>query len=127
MIRCHIDKPPSLSAFCYTDAHRVLKHTAYMITDTAEPEDGDWRVFNGTLPSKKPDGFDGTVEINKVQAALTMIIATKINWWLTNHHTGQGAMSGYALKVFKTVVAGMYNKDQSAWVDIVHTAGHWLP
>ena len=126
MIRCHIDKPPSLSAFCYTDAHIVLKHTAYMITDTAEPEDGDWRVFNGTLPSKKPDGFDGTVEINKVQAALTMIIATKINWWLTNHHTGQGAMSGYALKVFNTVVAGMYeNKDQSAWVDIVHTAGHW--
>ena len=35
MIRCHIDKPPSLSAFCYTDAHRVLKQTAYMITDTA--------------------------------------------------------------------------------------------
>ena len=72
-IRCHIDKPPSLSAFCYTDAHRVLKHTAYMITDTAEPEDSDWRVFNGTLPIKKPDGFDGTAEINKVQAALWLM------------------------------------------------------
>jgi hypothetical protein len=38
-----------------------------------------------------------------VQNVLTLIVATQINWWNTNHHTGQGKMSPFILKSVKTL------------------------
>jgi hypothetical protein len=34
-------------------------------------------------------------EVGLRQAA-TVVLGTKANWWLTNHHVGQGEMTGYA-------------------------------
>lgn len=54
--------------------------------------------------------------------ALTLIIATKATWWLTNHHTGQGEPIGFTRKV----LIAQYGAHLSAeTVTMAHTIGHW--
>ncbi|CAH0382904.1 unnamed protein product [Bemisia tabaci] len=62
--------------------------------------DGDWMPI--PTPPEEAEGWDpvpaNTYTVEALRTALTVIVATKANWWLTNHHTGQGAPSGYVLK-----------------------------
>jgi len=54
--------------------------------------------------------------------AVTLILATKLNWWQTNHHTGQGGMSPYIVKVTNVLLPDM---DAENKCELTHTLGHW--
>ena len=49
-------------------------------------------------------------------------MSTKVNYWLTNHHTGQGKISGYPYKVLNVLYPG---KNMIEYTKLVHAAGHW--
>lgn len=63
--------------------------------------DGDWVPINA--PPQESDAWEAvpahTYTVEALRTALTVIVSTKANFWLTNHHTGQGAPSGYVAKV----------------------------
>lgn len=55
--------------------------------------------------------------------AMNIVACCKINWWMTNHHTGQGALTGYSLKVYKSRFPDVNEKQYTtaAWI-----MGHWV-
>ena len=59
-----------------------------------------------------------------VQSLLLCISATKANWWSMNHHTGQGTIVGYALKVSNVHLTDLQENIRMA---IMHLMGHVLP
>lgn len=87
--------------------------------------DGDWRVVDTAVA---PAAADLTIlnqccTIQSIQRAVTVLVATKANWWLTNHHTGQGDVTGYVRKVLEA----QYGKNMhQAVVTATHTIGHWV-
>lgn len=60
--------------------------------------------------------------VKEIMEALTLIIATKVNFYSTNHHTGQSIVTGYPAKVVKAIYE---NWDLSIATDTLHTIGHW--
>ncbi|APG78072.1 hypothetical protein [Shahe qinvirus-like virus 1] len=60
----------------------------------------------------------------QVIVAVTLIFATKINWWATNHHIGQATMSPYMAKVTKALLS-IKSVDLDMIKKIVHQIGHW--
>lgn len=96
----------------------------------------------GTLTSGAPEGEyvmaenllappsdDETVKLKelliekRINQTLTMMIATKANYYMTNHHTGESMVSasGYTKKVINMYVTAQ-NSDT---VKMVHKIGHW--
>lgn len=77
-------------------------------------------------PPAEAEGWDpvpaSTYTVESLRNALTVIIATKANYWLTNHHTGQGSPSGYVLKVLTLKFPGA---DMASLTTAAHTLGHW--
>lgn len=57
-------------------------------------------------------------------SAVTTVLATKINWFQTNHQTGQSRdkIDGDPSKVYKAGVDDNIDEEVVTWV---HTAGHW--
>jgi hypothetical protein len=49
----------------------------------------------------------------------TLVVATKAIYWLANHHTGQGKITGYPRKVYNMWL------DAQLFADAAHTIGHW--
>lgn len=86
--------------------------------------DGDWMPIQ--VPPAEAEGWDpvpaSTYTVESLRNALTVIIATKANYWLTNHHTGQGSPSGYVLKVLTLKFPGA---DMASLTTAAHTLGHW--
>ncbi|XP_072160645.1 uncharacterized protein [Bemisia tabaci] len=86
--------------------------------------DGDWVPI--PAPPAESETWEAvpqqTYSIEALRTALTVVVATKANWWLTNHHTGQGAPSGYVLKVLSLKFPGA---DMAALTTAAHTLGHW--
>lgn len=85
--------------------------------------DGDWLIDDPAIEYMAVDPDE--VTYIDAQRALTIMIATKVNWWLTNHHTGQQTMSGFVRKVIKTHY-GQMETHESLWMDIAHMMGHWI-
>ncbi|CAH0387134.1 unnamed protein product [Bemisia tabaci] len=56
--------------------------------------------------------------------ALSIVISTKANLYMMNHHTGQGPLAGYAKKVVMVQYPSWRDNDNSV-VTCVHTIGHW--
>jgi hypothetical protein len=59
-----------------------------------------------------------------IRIAVTIMLASKVSWWITNHHTGGTPMSGYALKVATTNLK-MDAANQDRITTMFHTVGHW--
>lgn len=86
--------------------------------------DGDWTLLLEADRAIVPctAAFLNLVTPAELSRALTIIVATKINLWTMNHHTGQGQMAGYAAKVCRA----KFNTDISdAMITMAHTIGHW--
>lgn len=86
--------------------------------------DGDWDTTARDVELsdddvKRVNGYLNDVNIRK---ALTIIVATKANWWQMNHHVGQGEVAGYVKKVLGIYFPGVI---PSAAVEMAHTVGHW--
>ncbi len=62
-----------------------------------------------------------------VTRALSVCLATKINFFQTNHHTGQGEMSKFIQKGLNTLYPSLFREAELKLVqDAVHRAGHWM-
>jgi hypothetical protein len=62
-----------------------------------------------------------------VARALSVCLATKINFFRTNHHTGQGEMSGFVKKVLSMLYPMLFKEAELRAVqDAVHNVGHWM-
>ena len=88
--------------------------------------DGDWKSIsvpvNATdeqINSLSPSVFQNP---SLVQSMLLCISATKANWWSMNHHTGQGVMVGYALKVANVHLVDLQDNIK---MQLMHLIGHW--
>lgn len=64
-----------------------------------------------------------TYTVEALRLALTVCIATKANFWLTDHHTGQGTVSGYVAEVLPKKYP---RADLSQMTNAAHTVGHWI-
>ncbi|CAM1330157.1 Uncharacterised protein at_DN2557 [Pycnogonum litorale] len=76
--------------------------------------------------SSNYDAIRNLLTNESAQTCLSFMIATKANYWLTNHHTGQAAIVGYARKV----LVALLKLDPKATVPranvtMMHTIGHW--
>jgi len=59
-----------------------------------------------------------------VNIAASVIFSTKINLYATNHHTGQGMLTGYAAKVYNVLIKND-EADESEAIRMMHMIGHW--
>lgn len=58
--------------------------------------------------------------------ALGVVSATKVNWFQTNHHTGQGRMQGYIRKFVSFIDPAIAEGDvESSLITLVWAIGHW--
>jgi hypothetical protein len=74
----------------------------------------------------KEENEDGKYDVpveEDIQKVLSLIFATKINLYQTNHHTGQGSMQGYLARTY----GAFYTSGASDPVIItaIHCVGHW--
>lgn len=61
-----------------------------------------------------------------IRNMMALICATKLNFFQTNHHTGQGSLSGLPLKIFST----LFNSSEEITItpeitSAIHKFGHW--
>ena len=54
--------------------------------------------------------------------AATIMVATKADYWLPNHHVGQVTLSGCAKKAHSVMLSEL---DATAARNLFHTLGHW--
>jgi hypothetical protein len=64
--------------------------------------------------------------VEYMKACVTLVAAAKANYWQTNHHTGQGKLSGYPKKVLEVKFASEYKAaGEDRVLSTVHKIGHW--
>lgn len=84
----------------------------------------DVRVINNMTPGTHKHVID--LDVIRVRNAMSVICATKINFFTTNHHTGQGKMTGYPLKVFNSLYNTQLEIDITSEITkTIHMIGHW--
>jgi len=90
--------------------------------------DGDWDAITDAdlalITQADANATGALLSVQGMSNALSLIMATKINFWQTNHHTGQGAMSGYALKVFRHLYTEAVCNMQIG-TRVLYRIGHW--
>ncbi|CAH0394087.1 unnamed protein product [Bemisia tabaci] len=86
--------------------------------------DGDWMKGDQTDPTITDPAAPESVTPDAIVKALSIVIATKANLFLMNHHTGQGPLQGYAKKV-ALVQYPSWRENDTAEVTCIHTIGHW--
>lgn len=87
--------------------------------------DGDWRIVQTGVAPAAADLpiLNQCCTLESIQRAVTVLVATKANWWLTNHHTGQGEVTGYVRKVLEA----QYGRNvHQTIVTAAHTIEHWI-
>lgn len=69
-------------------------------------EDGDWRAVTTLDPNVRQNCPDDCFSKESLKRALTLMIATKANFWAHNHHTGQGQVIGFAKEALEKAYPG---------------------
>lgn len=54
-----------------------------------------------------------------------LVLSTKINFWQTNHHTGQGVPVGYVAKVMRSIL-GEGSVNNAHYAEALHRLGHYV-
>jgi hypothetical protein len=116
-----------------TDIRKLLVNAAVVAVNlqlcrlVGERHDGDWiyAVSEAGATPEEAATISSWLSMESIIRAGTLMIATKANWWATNHHTGGDGRNaqGYVAKV----LALQYQNSVSAeLVSAVHTIGHWI-
>lgn len=116
--------------FTDNDARRLLMNGIAGILDLGlirhilEVPDGDWRkvMTYDRADEETKKSINAMVSLEEMIRAVTVAVATKANFWLMNHHTGQGAVAGYVKKVLE-----VFYKDRvtDQLVSAAHNLGHY--
>ncbi|XP_011701117.1 PREDICTED: uncharacterized protein LOC105457888 isoform X2 [Wasmannia auropunctata] len=96
-----------------------------LVRKAGDVSDGDWRATNVTesFTADIIKNIASLVTVNEMKKGLTIAVATKVNYWLINHHIGQGTVAGYVKKVMDIFFDGMQVSDQM--ITAVHSLGHF--
>lgn len=121
LIECAVSYiPPMTDEFVY----KFLVAAAYAVFIFGLVPAGDRNedlvevAANGTHPVGEPPSSA------EIREAATFIAATKVNFFTSNHHVGQGRMSGYPLKVATNLLARDGRRVEDFY-NAGHTVGHW--
>lgn len=79
-----------------------------LIRRVGQIPDGDWKFTQEVLTTDEVtfQTIKEIVTIDDIKKSTTVAVATKVNFWLMNHHTGQHAVSGYIKKVLDMFYPG---------------------
>jgi len=88
--------------------------------------DGDSKADTGELPEvgNRADAIKLMLTEENVQKCILMMVATKINLWLINHHVGTPKLQSFAKKV-ATVHLNCTSANEEEIASLMHTVGHW--
>lgn len=116
--------PTKIRQFYCCAAYGIIDANLYGTVGTSRKKDGDWieTVHATMLDAADLLVLNSWVNLDNVRSALTGVLTTKANFWQTNHHTGQGQISGYPKKF--VLITFEPAQTQHA-TDMLHTVGHW--
>lgn len=63
------------------------------------PKIRDWKLTLTSMTEEHKTIVERFVNLETMKIAATVMAATKANFWVMNHHTGQGDVQGYIKKV----------------------------
>lgn len=63
------------------------------------------------------------VDLETMKKMVALAVCTKANFWMINHHLGQGGPAGYVAKYLRILFADMLNKDKEHCAYVI---GHWI-
>lgn len=121
------NKPEKVVSFLLQSANVALSFGLLRKLD--QVKDGDWKLQMGSLlteamvTKERNEAIKASLDRYTVTTVVSVLAATKVNWWKENHHTGQGEGSGrYITKAFNALIGENFNAE---WRTAVHRAGHW--
>lgn len=116
--------------FTDVNARRLFVNGVLGLVDTGlictvgESSDGDW--YKAVTPiqatAAQKELIEGIVSRDDMLKAITVAVATKANFWLMNHHTGQGGCVGYVKKVLDVF---FYQQVNDQVISAAHNLGHF--
>lgn len=84
---------------------------------------GDYRALPPeAVTQDQINAAEALISEQGIVISLTLMLATKLNWWTTNHHTGQGELSPYIVKVTSSICPNWIDQELRKWM---HAIGHW--
>jgi hypothetical protein len=108
----------------YAAVRSGLVYTRFGPGDHLGREGSDFvRVPTANITQAQVELAEALIDINRVSTVTTLALATKLNYWLTNHHVGQGVWASYTLKVVKAIVPELVN---DAFKRELHMFCHWF-
>ncbi|XP_077264311.1 uncharacterized protein LOC143898601 [Temnothorax americanus] len=95
-----------------------------MVCEIDNIPDGDWHKKAATAMPTEADltRASAMVSVEEMKKGVTIAVATKANYWLMNHHTGQGAVAGYVKKVLEVFYRDRVSEQV---VSAAHSLGHF--
>lgn len=115
------EKGDSLRNF-YT-AGAIAAVACGLCKNVGDRPDGDFTIVatpEPTVTTKAPEFTYSKEQLTKV---ITAMVATKVMWYLCNHHTGGSEITGY---VAKTLAGKFEGVSLSEITTCIHTLGHWI-
>lgn len=97
-----------------------------LLTTCNDIPDGDWKKIQAHDPITEEESREiaKAVTQENVAKAIAIIVTTKANFWLLNHHTGQGQVQGYVKKILDVCVFYGGNVTEQV-VTAAYTLGHY--
>lgn len=111
-----------------SEAISISCNSVHALYNTCALSADDSDVLTGAVgqvflrDTSKDDIITPYVTLQETQKALSVIVATKISYWLTNHHTGQGRLEGYVKKAIDLLLP---DSRQQELKQLAYMADQW--
>jgi hypothetical protein len=94
----------------YAAVRSGLVYTRFAHSDNIGRPGSDFvRVATAGITQDQIDLAEGLIDLNRVSVVITLALAKKFNYWMTNHHVGQGGWASYVLKEVRALVPDLAN------------------
>jgi hypothetical protein len=108
----------------YAAVRTGLVYKKYTVGDAVGSAGSDYTLIDvNTITQDQVNTATGLIDVNKMQKVFTMALATKYNYWATNHHIGQGSWAAYVLTGVKAIAPEMVTE---ALKSELHMFCHWF-
>ena len=102
---------------------RVLEYPEFVIPVANRVADGDWSVIQ-TAPQRLEGEYVPNITEASMRNALSVVMVTKIMWYLNNHHLRGHVITGYLAKLIRAKYPDTAG-NTAEWGDLAHVIGHW--
>lgn len=125
--KLHAENVPAADGQLLCSAAIVLLSTGNICRDGNTP-DGDWVQAVGEAPVTLVQGasvyFANAATEEALRIAASLIVATKVNYFKENHHTGQRGQDG-GHYVQKVIMLHFANSPVDHMLGLAYQIGHW--